>query len=422
MEHLTTCHMTETELETYKYVWQRKDPYPTLRKFKTSLTGAFLIPLRLTCLVLLNCVCFPVGLFIIKLGVTQSHGKRRQIFQIFAWVWFRSMLFFLGYMIIPTYGQRPKLSQIPSSHIIIGNHCGYAEIVYMIAQFLPSIVAKRAISEMKFIGTITDAIKCIYVDRIQTGEKKVSVSQKIIDFLATKDGHHNTLGMFPEGTTTNGNTIVHFRTGAFVPGVPVVPIIFRFKSILFDPCCCSFSIKKHLLDSMATPFNYMSVEYLPVYYPSDEEKSSPELYSKNVHALMCEKSKIPPRDDMEYADKLKFEAGIGYKNSDVRKAEKRRASVAVEPEPEPEPEPEAEDKYGDVESNASSLQRPRAPRDTVPTTIMDKAMEKKNSGSNLSSSFLPLDHKLAQIVTREKVAKWNDPTRRRGSSLFVGTT
>jgi lysophosphatidylcholine acyltransferase/lyso-PAF acetyltransferase len=78
--------------------------------------------------------------------------------------------------------------------------------------------------------------------------------------------------MFPEGTTTNGTSIVKFRSGAFVAGVPVVPTVFKYPFKFFDPAFSSVSLKWHLLGTMSQLINFMEVEYMPVYYPSEEEK------------------------------------------------------------------------------------------------------------------------------------------------------
>ena len=34
--------------------------------------------------------------------------------------------------------------------------------------------------------------------------------------------------MFPEGTTTNGRALIHFKSGSFQSGVPVQPVLARF--------------------------------------------------------------------------------------------------------------------------------------------------------------------------------------------------
>ena len=39
----------------------------------------------------------------------------------------------------------------------------------------------------------------------------------------------------PEGTTTNGNYILPFKTGAFLAGTPIQPVILRYPYIHFSP-------------------------------------------------------------------------------------------------------------------------------------------------------------------------------------------
>ena len=39
----------------------------------------------------------------------------------------------------------------------------------------------------------------------------------------------------PEGTTKHGNVLLRFSTGAFVPGLPVLPVLLKYRSRHFDP-------------------------------------------------------------------------------------------------------------------------------------------------------------------------------------------
>jgi len=446
--------LTGDALEDYKFVWQRRNDYPRLLLLKSVIFGVILVPIRVVLLLFLHMIFLSVlSLIMVWGGMNKAGGKRKFLFRWTVWLWLRLVLFLMGFLYIHS-NKSPDTSQIKSSHIIIGNHCGWVEIVFMMAQFMPSIVAKRAISEMPVIGPITKAINCIFVDRIKTDvvdPNAKTTTQKIIDHLST-DGVLNNLGMFPEGTTTNGSSIVHFRTGAFVPGVPVLPCIFRFKSILFDPCCCSYSLKYHMLYCMCQPFNIMTCEYLPVYYPTEEEKKRPDLYSQNVHKLMCEKSGLASRDDMEYADKLKYEASVGYKNSDVRKMEKLKrkkekesagpsSMIKVTPVDHDEEDQninavdhDEEDQNINEEVNeSSSVLSMASQRDFLPSTIQDRRMLTSSQLQQISeeeqirklrgTEFLAQSHKLHSIMTRERITEWNDPTKRRGSTgFFVGST
>ena len=45
-----------------------------------------------------------------------------------------------------------------------------------------------------------------------------------------KEGYRQLL-VFPEGTTTNGRALVHFKSGSFQSGVPVQPVLARFPGM-----------------------------------------------------------------------------------------------------------------------------------------------------------------------------------------------
>ena len=53
-----------------------------------------------------------------------------------------------------------------------------------------------------------------------------------------------------QGTTTNGEYLLPFRTGAFLAGVPVQPVILKYGKVPTNPCCCRQLLAQHtaLLD------------------------------------------------------------------------------------------------------------------------------------------------------------------------------
>ena len=41
--------------------------------------------------------------------------------------------------------------------------------------------------------------------------------------------------IFPEGTTTNGKCLIDFKRGAFVPAVPVLPVVLKSPARNYNP-------------------------------------------------------------------------------------------------------------------------------------------------------------------------------------------
>ena len=140
--------------------------------------------------------------------------------------------------------------------------------------FAPSGVSKESNAHLPLVGTCIRSFQNIYVSRASIENAKQqnggpSVSEKIAKRYAgpfvpycmrrlpqalgllspegsvqyilqvyccrAKDRRFPMLVMAPEGTCGDGRCILRFRTGAFVPGVPVLPICFRYNKRRINP-------------------------------------------------------------------------------------------------------------------------------------------------------------------------------------------
>ncbi|KTG02749.1 hypothetical protein cypCar_00037235 [Cyprinus carpio] len=95
--------------------------------------------------------------------------------------------------------------------------------------------------------------------------------------------------MFPEGTTTNGQALIKFKPGAFLAGVPVQPVLLHYPG---EPDTVRWTWKGltwlgTLWHTTSQIYTSVTVEFLPVYTPSQEEKQNPDLYAENVQKLMA---------------------------------------------------------------------------------------------------------------------------------------
>ena len=126
--------------------------------------------------------------------------------------------------------------------------------------------------------------------------------------------------IFPEGTTHNGRSFLQFKSGAFQPGVPVQPVVVRFHYRHMDVSWSGVTehITKGYLRVASQWYNSMSIEYLPLYYPSEAEQNNPQLYADHVRRYMSDLSGIPcskySTDDLEV---LKYAAKFGIAQEDA---------------------------------------------------------------------------------------------------------
>lgn len=109
--------------------------------------------------------------------------------------------------------------------------------------------------------------------------------------------------LFPEGTTTNGRSIISFQLGAFIPGFPIQPVVVRYPHVHFDQSWGNISLAR-LMFRMFTQFhNFMEVEYLPIVSPLENQKENAVHFAKRTsHAIASSLNVV--QTSHSYADAL----------------------------------------------------------------------------------------------------------------------
>merc|ERR1719265_1167399 len=201
------------------------------------------------------------------------------------------MLFACGFWWIPVRGKENFGRGDKRPAIVLGNHTGWIEILTSYFMMVPSYIAKEQVKKIWLIGRMTAANDGLFVSREADARvANAKLVEKIIDRAQNWDpnGHAPQLFLFPEGTTTNGRYMLPFKRGAFEPGVPVQPIIFKVHWKHFSPTWETIGTFHHAFRLMTQFVNWMEVIVLPVRVPSDEEKADPSLFAHNVRMEMAE--------------------------------------------------------------------------------------------------------------------------------------
>lgn len=217
----------------------------------------------------------------------------------------RALLFLAGYWWIPFH--RVSAGPQPTPAIVIGNHASYIEILYVMAHYDVCFVAKAEVASLPVVGPIVRALQCILVDRRDGKAAAMDAILKRMDPAVT--AKFPMLCLYPEGTTTTGRCLISFKRGAFVPGRPVLPLLFHHsfdERWGFDPSNTCTSLKTHALGMCCQLYNRLTVTELPVYSPSPDERRDPELYAANVRQMMATAGHFP-MFELEWEDKLAFD-------------------------------------------------------------------------------------------------------------------
>jgi 1-acyl-sn-glycerol-3-phosphate acyltransferase len=99
--------------------------------------------------------------------------------------------------------------------LIVSNHVSWLDITVLSAVAPVSFVAKREVSTWPFVKWLAKLQRSVFVDRERRSEVGAKANE-ILDRL--KAGDH--VVFFAEGTSSDGNTVVPFRTALFAAVKP----------------------------------------------------------------------------------------------------------------------------------------------------------------------------------------------------------
>lgn len=243
------------------------------------------------------------------------HGLRR-LSQMIGRVLYRSVFFCLGVWYVEIKGKPAKMSEAPIQ--VMSPHSTMLDTV---------IVALSKVSPIANSGNTSwlpiRLIMPLLVDRTDKKSRN-KISEEIHRRSKNSEEGWYPILVYPEATTHNGSTHIRFKPGAFSPGLPVQPVYLEIQSepdfITWPVICPKWYIV--LLMNILRIRHKITIHYLPVYHPNDDEKADPELYAFNVRKQMSVFSKLPVFDlcyeDVRFLEHFKSKYHSDYKNGVVK--------------------------------------------------------------------------------------------------------
>lgn len=211
-------------------------------------------------------------------------------------------------------GERVSSSRAPI--LVVAPHSTFFDALIIVKLGLTTVVAKSGAANVPLFGTLLQFCQAIFVDREDSNSRHNTV-QTMKDRSAT-GGEWPQIAIFPEGTCTNRSCILKYKSGAFLPGVPVQPVVVRYSNELdtYSWTWRGVGVWKIFWLTLCQPYSRFEMHFLPVHDPTKEELKDPVLFGNNVRREMAEALKVPTSeysvDDcllMNYSDHL-LEHGI----------------------------------------------------------------------------------------------------------------
>jgi 1-acyl-sn-glycerol-3-phosphate acyltransferase len=209
------------------------------------------------------------------------------------------------------------LTRRGAARVIVATHHSFLDAFFVGSRLIPTAVAKAALASVPILGAAMASLGPVLVPR--SAEEKQRLPPVLDQIVAKATSLHpiyQPLVVFPEGTTSSCATILSFQIGAFVPGVPVQPLLLHYScgagstlarllSLVgvrvppsahgVDPAMTpDLSSVTSLLRLLLLPSVTLTATYLPVVRPTEAERADPGLYAARVRqAMVLASGRVP---------------------------------------------------------------------------------------------------------------------------------
>ncbi|KAM9335437.1 lysophospholipid acyltransferase LPCAT4 [Symphorus nematophorus] len=290
------CHSATNE---YPHPFIHEVKLTRAQRIRGIILGTVLFPVRVTLAALFFLIMWPLAR--LRLAGLSEEERSRPVEGWRRWLlhptmlWLsRAVFFSLGFLWVKVKGRRADLKEAPV--LVVAPHSGFLDMLVLCPTQLATVVSRSENNSLPVIGALLEFNQSVLVSRKDPESRKKAVAQ--LTERLTSNGYWPQMLMFPEGTTTNGSALIKFKPGAFLAGVPVQPVLLHYPNKL-DTVRWTYkgtSWVEALWHTTSQFYTNMTVEFLPVYNPSQEEKNDPNLYADNVQKLMAKALGVPATD------------------------------------------------------------------------------------------------------------------------------
>ena len=268
------------------------------RKLQVALMTLTVVPVRCALIAVTLAAAWLFGALVtfgldVKQPNKQPVGRLRARLFLILQLLCRALIFWMGVHWITVRGRRAKSRRAPI--MIVSPHSSFMDIVVLMMNMpVPCPVSRVENARIPFLRTLCLAAQVLYVTREDTKSRRNIV--QAIQERVQRPGAWPQLLIFPEGTTTNRRRLAQFKSGAFIPGVPVQPVTVEYLNA-WDTYTWTGENDDQLLPlvwkTLCQFQTHIRVTYLPPYQPCDAERQDAALYADNLQALVAKQLQVP---------------------------------------------------------------------------------------------------------------------------------
>jgi len=139
--------------------------------------------------------------------------------------------------------------------VIISNHHHFLDSFVLYYLFRCGFLSSEFINTTDIGRVISKTCDLLIFKR----GKDTNTVEKIKEYLLRR----NRVAIFPEGTMSNNNTLIKFRTGAFYTNSPICPVVIKYEPFIFDNDIPKSIIKLLMSSEIIVKVCISDLEYPP---------------------------------------------------------------------------------------------------------------------------------------------------------------
>lgn len=177
-----------------------------------------------------------------------------------------------------------KEGELPQRRaILVSNHISWLDII-VIGQYLPAyFVAKSDIASWPIIGYLAKQGGTIFIRRGNKQHIKTS-AEKMVWLLK----QNSNIVAFPEGTTTQGDEVLHFHPSLFQPALltrsAIQPVALQYQGMAkqLAPFVGDDTFVPHLIQMLSMDKIEVRLSFLPIINNSGKHRHAVSMESRNI--------------------------------------------------------------------------------------------------------------------------------------------
>jgi 1-acyl-sn-glycerol-3-phosphate acyltransferase len=133
-----------------------------------------------------------------------------------------------------------RIHKKEGAHLIVSNHLSYLDIIVLFSEYPSFFITSKEMGNVFLLGHLTKLAGCIHIER-RKNLRTPALIESELKGMKDKLLQGQSIFLFPEGTSSNGESVLpfkaHFFQTALALNLPILPLCTKYDSHLMGDVC-----------------------------------------------------------------------------------------------------------------------------------------------------------------------------------------